>query len=1408
MKRKLFYLFSMVLLCIIGTSRASADDQLIVSWNTTPELSNDNTDCTKDGTSNNVATWADGTSAKIMRGDKGQSNGSNITVSGTQYKTIKVSNGAQNKLTMPTGKYAYSLDIYSYVNKATAQADPEGTYYWKEVNGTSYTSPALTCYSDGDLTKPDKASYSLGGVSSFTFNNAGTQLCYVLFITTTPITAQPVSATYGENETPTALTIEHNSTAGTPTFQWYRCDDVNKTNPQAIDGATSASYADFSTSTIGTYYYYCEITDDNDTFASDVATIEVVSASSLHTVTYSLGSATDVAGTVPSAEQASYVTIPTNTSLYKFGYTLTGWNDGTATYAAGDIYTPTADVILTAVFTENTEGLDEFKKDKTVTWYFGKSNGAPDYDGSVTATVQQVKVKNTTVDLGIAMAGGSNEGRTDEWMNNQQKDMMVPVSPGAVVTAKVYYQNNASFNGETITYDEQYGTTGNVVYSYTYTGDEPTSIAVNVGNQFLSYISVTYPGTSVPGANFEDFSAIVNNQTGTLLTQEELVQGTAVSFGIGSGSTRVAANDEDAIAVISGTYHNDHGCTGLNVVVPVPGAVKIGVGQCTYSTSKINVKDGNNTTVISITPAASCWKNDHTKVTYMYYTGDPTTLTINGMSYCPFVSVAAVDLYTLTGSISGGDINGADVVLTSNLTGQEFTATVADGAFTLDVPADTYSISLENAVGYVLSTPTAVIVTAAAALNLTVAAAAEQTVTGAITNAPAEAFALTFTATNDNTHTTVVNCAANATSFEAELMPDTYTISSSAGTLSTLSQESFQVISSAVTFNIYYPETVPAATQQNITVDNTLATATANNYKSVSDALAAAKAGSVSSPVITLTSGQTYREQVIVDMANVTLKTSGTEKAKITFYYGIGYSYYSLNSSGYYDKDRAMTRNSMLTRNPDRWGCTVKVTNKGNNFKAENIIFENSFNQYYTDEEVLDGVHANGIESITYNRTLTSGQTGYKAADAKSVTERAAAIAFENNPTGCELYNCTFIGSQDTYYTSGRVYNKNCDIQGNTDYIFGGGHIVFDNCNLVIGGYSDKETSAYITAQSGDSGDSYIFRDCTVKKGNRTYTAANLGRDWGGASATVYYFNLVNEDLGNKMSYTWTNMGGGVAAGTANLHIYDFDQTVNANYSTTGSTGANINGLLDDADALGLYAGVVGFLGFTPERIYEDNLVLGESSAYNICRIAASDGVERTVELTRAITADKWATIVLPFAMTEAQLKGAFGENVKVAELTSGTESKLNFSYVTATEANKPYAIKVAAEDSYSGSATIDGVTVADATPTQENVDSWNFVGVYDVNVYMPVGSYFFKDNQIKKVVSENTNKIKPFRAYFAYSGTNTPDAIDYSFDEPTAVENLKEVAAKQIEGKFIVDGQLVVAKNGKLYNAAGAVIK
>ena len=148
---------------------------------------------------------------------------------------------------------------------------------------------------------------------------------------------------------------------------------------------------------------------------------------------------------------------------------------------------------------------------------------------------------------------------------------------------------------------------------------------------------------SAVAADFKDFSVIVNNQTGTLLTSEEQVQGTAVEFGVAVAAdgtvSRVATGDASSVATVSGKYHSDHGCTNLKVVVPVPGDVTILVGQCSFSSNDIVVKNSAGETVVTKTPATACWKNDRSNVTELVYKGGATTLTISGMSYCPFVAV-------------------------------------------------------------------------------------------------------------------------------------------------------------------------------------------------------------------------------------------------------------------------------------------------------------------------------------------------------------------------------------------------------------------------------------------------------------------------------------------------------------------------------------------------------------------------------------------------------------------------------------------------------------------------------------------------------------------------------------------------------------------------------------------------
>lgn len=170
-------------------------------------------------------------------------------------------------------------------------------------------------------------------------------------------------------------------------------------------------------------------------------------------------------------------------------------------------------------------------------------------------------------------------------------------------------------------------------------------VSLNDGKETgIANVTVTgeYSGTPID-ETANDFTAILNNQAGTLIAETEQVQGTSLEFGVTHQGTRVAADDASAVAVISGKYNNEHGMTYLVVKADVLGPVKISVGQCTFSTSTITVKDADNNVVATKVPAAACWKSNHDNVTYIYYDGDATTLTISGMTYCPYIAVEAID---------------------------------------------------------------------------------------------------------------------------------------------------------------------------------------------------------------------------------------------------------------------------------------------------------------------------------------------------------------------------------------------------------------------------------------------------------------------------------------------------------------------------------------------------------------------------------------------------------------------------------------------------------------------------------------------------------------------------------------------------------------------------------------------
>lgn len=148
-----------------------------------------------DGTSANKLTYSNGFTLQITGNlEKTYSGASKITIDGNEYTSIKLSNGAENTLTLPSGQVASGITIYSYVNKDAAT---ERDSYWKEVAGVSYKElpqgGIFTSYKD--LANPDKCTYDFGEgrLNAITFTNTGEQCCFVIQITIATGTVTPIT---------------------------------------------------------------------------------------------------------------------------------------------------------------------------------------------------------------------------------------------------------------------------------------------------------------------------------------------------------------------------------------------------------------------------------------------------------------------------------------------------------------------------------------------------------------------------------------------------------------------------------------------------------------------------------------------------------------------------------------------------------------------------------------------------------------------------------------------------------------------------------------------------------------------------------------------------------------------------------------------------------------------------------------------------------------------------------------------------------------------------------------------------------------------------------------------------------------------------------------------------------------
>jgi hypothetical protein len=182
-----------------------------------------------------------------------------------------------------------------------------------------------------------------------------------------------------------------------------------------------------------------------------------------------------------------------------------------------------------------------------------------------------------------------------------------------------------------------------------------------------------------------------------------------------------------------------------------------------------------------------------------------------------------------------------------------------------------------------------------------------------------------------------------------------------------------------------------------------------------------------------------------------------------------------------------------------------------------------------------------------------------------------------------------------------------------------------------------------------------------------------------------------------------------------------------------------------------------------------------------------------TVNLYRTFSSDSWNTLVLPFDMTEEQVKETFGEKTQLANYVGTTQNAdgtytLKFEDVKTITANIPLFVYGAATKV---DKTLEDVGVKSAPATHVPSGAvFAFTGSYDKTTLLANDWYISSDNKFYQAVGTET--MKATRAVFRPVKTEvTPQSLKTNLvDRPTGVANV------------IVDA--LSASDSLIYNLAG----
>lgn len=360
----------------------------------------------------------------------------------------------------------------------------------------------------------------------------------------------------------------------------------------------------------------------------------------------------------------------------------------------------------------------------------------------------------------------------------------------------------------------------------------------------------------------------------------------------------------------------------------------------------------------------------------------------------------------------------------------------------------------------------------------------------------------------------------------------------------------------------------------------TITVGTDKDYQSINEALYAIALMNrpTNERVTVLIDPDNYEEMLVINSPNVTLKNAASSPSiallnagvdidanavRITSYYGQKYNFFSQGTDNKWHADvLAVNKANGYTNYVNQegtgngssyWNATVVVA--ANGFIAENIILENSFNQYISLKESQDVVQPKASDPV---RPTNYGNTSVQNRAAGYVTQ-AAAIGIANNTDKVMLNNCRVIGRQDSFFggTNARVVVYKGVMMGAVDYIFGPMTAVFYQTDFVLNTSDSSSDAAYITAAQQSSGRGYLMYECHIKStipGVETASTYGskpgyFGRPWAPTTSEVVFYNTTidestypgSEGLSLISPVGWTSSLGGESN-----KMYEFGTIENA----------------------------------------------------------------------------------------------------------------------------------------------------------------------------------------------------------------------------------------------------------------------